>query len=86
VQWSQPRPPSRSHKTISRIGYGVAGVRSRARKLFRHVEDRIFGPAETAWKPPAREAPARNGNGKHAPEKTVEKTPEKAAPVEAKTE
>jgi 3-oxoacyl-[acyl-carrier-protein] synthase-3 len=89
VQWSQPRPPSRSHKTISRIGYGVAGVRSRARKLFRHVEDRIFGPADTSLKPPppAREAPARNGNGKHAPEKPPEKVTEKAtSPAEAKTE
>jgi hypothetical protein len=66
----------------------MAGVRSRARKIFRHVEDRIFGPADPMLKPPpAREAPARNGNGKHAPEKMPEKVAEKSAPTaEAKTE
>ncbi len=71
VQWSQPRPPSRSHKTLSRIGYGVAGVRSRARKLLRRMEDRMFGPADAPVKPPpAREAQPRNG--RHAPEKPAE--------------
>jgi 3-oxoacyl-[acyl-carrier-protein] synthase-3 len=66
VQWSQPRTSSRSQKTISRLGYGLAGVRSRAKRVLRRVEDRVFGPLDPTAYPPVREAPSKNGkNGTH---------------------
>lgn len=71
VQWSEPRPARRSQRTISRLGYGMAGVRSRAKRLLRRVEDRIFGTLDpTLQPPPLREQPSReqastNGHSKH---------------------
>ena len=85
VQWSQPRQFSRSKKAVSRIGYGLASVRSRARRVYRKVEDRIFGSQQPAPSPsPLRPLPAKpqpngngnghvNGNGKHAPKPEPEK-------------
>lgn len=78
VQWSEPHPASRSQKTLSRLGYGVAGVRSRTKRLFRRVEDRIFGTLDPTLRPPApRELPSKtgasgngvskNGSGVHEP-------------------
>ncbi len=83
VQWSQPRPPRRSKKTINRISFGLAGVRSRARRIFRKVEDRIFGPADPVKpmiRPPAPAKPYKNGNGngKRAPETASALAPGKA--------
>jgi 3-oxoacyl-[acyl-carrier-protein] synthase-3 len=67
LEWGEPHPASRSQKTLSRLGYGVASVRSRARRLFRRVEDRLFGTLDPTLHPsparePARELPGRNGN------------------------
>jgi 3-oxoacyl-[acyl-carrier-protein] synthase-3 len=72
VQWSQPRPQRRSKKAVSRIELGVAGVRSRAKRIIRRVEDRVFGtpsprPASVP-RTPVPNRPSTNGNGKHAPE------------------
>ena len=84
VQWSQPRQPSRSKKTISRIGYSLANVRSRARRVYRKVEDRIFGSQAPTHSPSPLRPPVKphqngtgqvNGNGKHAPR------PEKVKPA-----
>ncbi len=61
LEWSEPRPTRRSQRTLSRLGYGVAGVRSRALRLFRRVEDRIFGTLDSTLHPPSRELPGRNG-------------------------
>jgi 3-oxoacyl-[acyl-carrier-protein] synthase-3 len=52
VQWGQPPAPKRSHYTLSRVGYGLAGARSRARRLIRRVEDRLFGRLDPAMRPP----------------------------------
>lgn len=62
MEWSEPRPARRSQKTIHRLGYGVAGVRSRALRLFRRVEDRIFGTLDSTFYPPPRELPGKNGS------------------------
>jgi 3-oxoacyl-[acyl-carrier-protein] synthase-3 len=77
VQWSQPRPSSRSHRTLNRVGYGIASVRSRAKRILRRVEDRVFGTLDPAPRPPTpgregkRDKSTGNagtsGNGKHPP-------------------
>ncbi|GIV84033.1 MAG: hypothetical protein KatS3mg052_1040 [Candidatus Roseilinea sp.] len=69
MEWSEPRPARRSQKTLHRIGYGVASVRSRALRLFRRVEDRIFGTLDPTLHPPSRELPDKNGS---APNKVAD--------------
>ena len=67
VEWSEGRALSRSKRTISRIGYGLANMRSRARRIYRRAEDRIFGVEQPERTPaPIRQLPAKpqpNGNG-----------------------
>lgn len=64
MEWSEPRPARRSQKTIHRIGYGIASVRSRALRLFRRVEDHIFGTLDSTFHPPPRELPSKGVNGR----------------------
>lgn len=82
MEWSEPRPARRSQKTIHRIGYGVAGLRSRALRLFRRVEDRIFGTLDAALYPPARELPGRNGSEPDKIPHSRETTPTSATSTE----
>lgn len=77
VQWSQPRAHSRSQKTITRLGFGLAGVRSRAKRVLRRVEDRVFGTLDPAAYPPIGEAPSKNGkNGAHPPPPAAPREPD----------
>ncbi len=48
IEWSEPHAMRRSRWVLSRVSYGLAGVRSRARRLLRRVEDRLFGAGEQA--------------------------------------
>ncbi len=43
VQWQvTAKPPSRGQRVLSRVGYGAAAVRSRARRIFRRIEDGLM--------------------------------------------
>jgi len=62
LEWSEPKPSARSRRTLSRLGYGLANVRSRARRLLRRLEDRLFGVPEPSWTPPSSSGnPPQNG-------------------------
>jgi 3-oxoacyl-[acyl-carrier-protein] synthase-3 len=78
VQWSQPRPPSRSRKTLSRMGYSIANMRSRAKRVLRHFEDRVFGTLDPTLRPPApapgKNGSRKNGNGRYTPAKPIAPT------------
>ncbi|MDW8352136.1 MAG: beta-ketoacyl-ACP synthase III [Anaerolineae bacterium] len=80
MEWSEPRPARRSQKTLHRIGYGVANMRSRALRLFRRIEDRIFGALDSTLHPTPRELPSRNGSEPVQPAHERE-----AAPIPAST-
>ncbi len=43
VQWHvTAKPPSRGQRVLSRVGYGAAAIRSRARRIFRRIEDGLM--------------------------------------------
>lgn len=69
VQWGPPPPMSQRQKLANRMRYGIAGVRSRARRILRSLETQVFGVPET--EPPAvKPAPGRGPDLKfvdHAP-------------------
>ncbi len=46
VQWGPPPPMSQRQKLVNRMRYGVASVRSRARRALRSLETRVFGAPE----------------------------------------
>ncbi len=69
VTWGQPKPVSRQQRTLQRLRYGVAGIRSRVVRGVRKAEDRMFGTVDPMLKPPAKDKPPANGNGAHATEK-----------------
>ncbi|HEY3290366.1 MAG TPA: beta-ketoacyl-ACP synthase III [Anaerolineae bacterium] len=68
MQWGTPRVLSRTNRTLNRVRIGLANVRSRARRVFRRVEDNLLGNGENHVKP----QPAPNHNGASAPEAETE--------------
>jgi 3-oxoacyl-[acyl-carrier-protein] synthase-3 len=46
VQWGTPRVFNRTNRTMNRVLQGAANVRSRARRVWRRMEDRLFGAVE----------------------------------------
>ena len=69
VQWGPPPPMSQRQKLANRMRYGIAGVRSRARRILRSLETQIFGAPETE-QPAVKPAPGRGPHLKfvdHAP-------------------
>ncbi len=69
VSWGQPKSVSRQQRTMQRLRYGVAGIRSRVVRGVRKAEDRMFGTVDPTLKPPAKDKSSANGNGAHTPEK-----------------
>lgn len=69
VTWGQPKPVSRQQRTLQRLRYGVAGIRSRVVRGVRKAEDRMFGTVDPTLKPPTKDKSPVNGNGAHTPEK-----------------
>ncbi len=62
VEWGTPRALNRANRTMNRVRLGLANVRSRARRVLRRVEDRVFGSIELSpAAPPAPAMPAPNG-------------------------
>jgi len=47
VQWGPPPPMSQRQKLANRMRYGIASVRSRARRVLRSLETQIFGAPDT---------------------------------------
>jgi 3-oxoacyl-[acyl-carrier-protein] synthase III len=63
VQWGVPRVMNRANRTMNRVRLGAANVRSRARRVLRHVEDRLFGTIEPTLTPMNTPAgPGKNGS------------------------
>ncbi|MDW8293304.1 MAG: beta-ketoacyl-ACP synthase III [Anaerolineae bacterium] len=71
VQWSEPRAFHRKGRTWRQLGYRLAGLRSRARRLLRHMEDRVFGSLDPTM-----------GNGKVSVPTTRPRAPEKISAAE----
>ena len=69
VTWGQPKPASRQQRTVQRLRYGVAGIRSRVVRGVRKAEDRMFGTVDPTLKAPAKDKAPANGNGARTPEK-----------------
>ncbi len=69
VTWGQPKPASRQQRTMQRLRYGVAGIRTRVVRGVRKAEDRMFGTVDPTLKPPAKDKPPANGAGAHTTEK-----------------
>ena len=53
IQWSGLRVANRTQRVVNRVGYSLTGIRSRARKLIRQAEDRVFGTEYPVLKTPA---------------------------------
>ncbi len=51
VQWNGLRATNRTQRVVNRVGYSLTGIRSRARRLIRQAEDRMFGTDAPAAKP-----------------------------------
>ncbi|MCS7062156.1 MAG: beta-ketoacyl-ACP synthase III [Anaerolineae bacterium] len=43
VQWGPPPSMNPRQRLVNRVRYGLAGVRSRARRVLRHLETKMFG-------------------------------------------
>lgn len=69
LQWGTPRVLSRTNRTLNRVRIGLANVRSRARRVFRRVEDNLLGNSENHVK----QQPAPGHNGATAPEVETER-------------
>jgi 3-oxoacyl-[acyl-carrier-protein] synthase III len=72
VTWGQPKLVSRQQRTMQRLRYGVAGIRSRVVRGVRRAEDRLFGTVDPTLKPAVKDKPAATSNGASAPEKERE--------------
>lgn len=58
VQWGAPRTMNLTNRRLNRLRLSAANVRSRARRVLRRLEDRLFGSIEpTLITPPATPAP-----------------------------
>jgi len=69
IHWTGLRSNNRTQRVVNRVGYSLTGIRTRARRLIRQAEDRVFGTETPA--PAATPSPA------------VKPTPPAAAPVTA---
>lgn len=74
VQWGPPPPMSQRQKLTNRMRYGIAGVRSRARRVLRSLETRIFGAPETEA-PAVRSVSPKDAVGKRADLKSADHAP-----------
>jgi hypothetical protein len=53
VQWGTPRTMNQANRRLNRLRLGAANVRSRARRVIRRLEDRLFGTIEPTLTLPA---------------------------------
>jgi 3-oxoacyl-[acyl-carrier-protein] synthase III len=51
VQWGTPRTMNQANRRLNRLRLGAANVRSRARRVIRRLEDRLFGTIEPTLTP-----------------------------------
>ena len=63
LQWGTPRVLSRTNRTLNRVRLGLANVRSRARRVFRRLEDSLSSNVDHPVKSPVSPAsgPDRSG-------------------------
>ncbi len=71
VQWGPPRAMSQRQKLANRVRYGIAGVRSRARRALRSLEMQIFGAPDTQT-PTVRLVSPKGSDGRKADLKSAE--------------
>lgn len=74
VQWGPPPPMSQRQRLVNRVRYGVAGVRSRARRALRSLETQIFGAPETDT-PTVRLVSPKGPAGKRSDPKSADRAP-----------
>jgi 3-oxoacyl-[acyl-carrier-protein] synthase-3 len=65
VEWGAPRKVGRAKHTINRVGYGIAGIRSRLRRASQGIEDRLLGTTDPAVKHPEPKKIEKNGQNGH---------------------
>ena len=88
VQWCTPRVLNKTNRTMNRVRLGAANVRSRARRILRRVEDRLFGTIDPTLSttPPVSAPPSRNGHSaRPSPETKTPASEPETADVKHKT-
>ena len=82
VEWGTPRILNRTNRTLNRVRLGAAGMRSRARRAWRRMEDRLAGADDTTHSPPKAPHPShsheKSNNGHSTDPVPTEKVPLKA--------